>query len=772
MAKGIRSKKDKKARKATRNAPPEDEDDVTMEDMYNEALEPEDLQYFQDSHRSFAFLQNIKAEVSSSGKKRKRKNVDEDEADYEKRPRTASADQDHNERTLLPIKSKDSIIHRREKLPLTDAPLSNEEGNPDEHILEEANQILASPTPPPVLSMAELFNQRQQKLNQRKLKIAELSNSILENPEGSVSELGELCSLCAEKDADVRITTKKLAMVSLLTVFKDIIPGYTIRATSEKEQGVKLSKEVKKLREYEQGLLKYYQQYLQILEETVQECLKHQKIAVTNGMVNKKAASQSLMLVAVQCMCDLLTSLPHFNYHMNLIAVLVPRMNDRLLDGQISKLCCNAFTTLFKQDSVGSVSLEAVRIISKFVKSKGFRVEPCVLETLLYLRISHVDIQSLKQNNEKKSTVELKIEKNKNRMEKKLKGKMSKKEKKRKREMKKLDKELQETEAVESQQKRAKLQTEILKFVFVTYFRVLKTVGHSPLLSPVLEGLAKFAHLINVDFFSDLMAALQTLLNNKELTLRETLNCVLTAFKILSGQGEALNIDPRGFYSMLYLSLLQVHAGCSSQDVPVALQCLEEMLKKRRKQVPVQRVAGFVKRLCTVSLQSQANSALAFLAYVKTFLQSHTKVQALLDSDSLGTGVFRPDVNDPELSNADSSTAWELALLGTRHFHPAVRLVAHHVAEGAPIKGQLSSLVRLSPGEFWETYDSSEMKLNPDLIENTVNRKEVNFKRIKHMDEEEWKSSDMVSEVNAALDFTEHSSMGVEFSFPISSLET
>lgn len=76
-------------------------------------------------------------------------------------------------------------------------------------------------------------------------------------------------------------------------------------------------------------------------------------------------------------------------------------------------------------------------------------------------------------------------------------------------------------------------------------------------------------------------------------------------------------------------------------------------------------------------------------------LQSHTKVQALLDSDSLGTGVFRPDVNDPELSNAHSSTAWELALMGTRHFHPAVRLVAHHVAEGAPSKGQLSSLMRM-----------------------------------------------------------------------------
>ena len=43
------------------------------------------------------------------------------------------------------------------------------------------------------------------------------------------------------------------------------------------------------------------------------------------------------MLVAVQCMCDLLTSLPHFNFHTNLVAVLVPRMNDKFLDGQVSQ---------------------------------------------------------------------------------------------------------------------------------------------------------------------------------------------------------------------------------------------------------------------------------------------------------------------------------------------------------------------------------------------------------------------------------------------------
>ena len=34
-------------------------------------------------------------------------------------------------------------------------------------------------------------------------------------------------------------------------------------------------------------------------------------------------------------MCDLLTSVPHFNFHTNLIAVLVPRMIEKSLDGKV-----------------------------------------------------------------------------------------------------------------------------------------------------------------------------------------------------------------------------------------------------------------------------------------------------------------------------------------------------------------------------------------------------------------------------------------------------
>jgi len=46
----------------------------------------------------------------------------------------------------------------------------------------------------------------------------------------------------------------------------------------------------------------------------------------------------------------------------------------------------------------------------------------------------------------------------------------------------------------------------------VIYFRVLK-LGHKSALLPItLKGLAKFSHLINIDFFGDLMNCLEGIL--------------------------------------------------------------------------------------------------------------------------------------------------------------------------------------------------------------------------------------------------------------------
>ena len=51
----------------------------------------------------------------------------------------------------------------------------------------------------------------------------------------------------------------KLAMLSLLAVFKDILPGYRIRLPTDKELEIPVSKEVKQTQDYEAMQLRFYQ---------------------------------------------------------------------------------------------------------------------------------------------------------------------------------------------------------------------------------------------------------------------------------------------------------------------------------------------------------------------------------------------------------------------------------------------------------------------------------------------------------------------------------
>ena len=52
-----------------------------------------------------------------------------------------------------------------------------------------------------------------------------------------------------------------------------------------------------------------------------------------------------------------------------------------------------------------------------------------------------------------------------------------------------------------------------------------------------MAGLSRYAHLINVDFFNDLLNVLNGTINIHTLPFEDALNCVATAFQICSGQG-------------------------------------------------------------------------------------------------------------------------------------------------------------------------------------------------------------------------------------------
>lgn len=80
------------------------------------------------------------------------------------------------------------------------------------------------------------------------------------------------------------------------------------------------------------------------------------------------------------------------------------------------------------------------------------------------------------------------------------------------------------------------------------YFGILKNPKPTPLLPAALEGIIKYAHLVNIDFFRDLMNVLRALIvsdiHDEEEDSPETISmiqlrllCIVTAFELLSGQG-------------------------------------------------------------------------------------------------------------------------------------------------------------------------------------------------------------------------------------------
>lgn len=123
-----------------------------------------------------------------------------------------------------------------------------------------------------------------------------------------------------------------------------------------------------------------------------------------------------------------------------------------------------------------------------------------------------------------------------------------------------IDKEMRDAEGEINQEERERNMTETLKLLFALYFRIVKLDYRSPLLPAALEGLARFAHLVNIDFFRDLLEVLKGIIKRGEAVeaesiendneeglglvrrndTREKLLCIVTAFELLQGQGESL----------------------------------------------------------------------------------------------------------------------------------------------------------------------------------------------------------------------------------------
>ncbi|XP_030630348.1 nucleolar complex protein 3 homolog [Chanos chanos] len=694
-----------KKRPGTRNfISLDEEEEEFIESLPIDMMDEDDLEQIKALAQKASFLtRDLSSCAPAHAKKRK---SDQPVEKYEKVPRKMKQEEEKEVIHLLPIKDKSGLIPQTMEKPGTSVP-KEEEGEEQVEDQNESEKEMGVPLTP-----QEQFELRAEKLMEKRQRIANLASAILADPSANIKKLKELRTMLVETDPYVAVTVRKLVMVSLLEVFKDIVPSYRIRPLTEEEKSARVKKETQQLREFEEGLVSQYKFYLENLEQTVKDWKqKKQKGSQAVSLQSYKGLAE----VAIRCICELLVALPHFNFHNNIVVAVVPLMNDP--SKKVSNMCCEAVGKMLKHDKFGQASLALAKVVSGLVKSRNYDVRPEVLNTLLCLRIKEVDVKKDTEDTAPKKKFMTFKEKQKN---------LSRMQRKWKKAEEKLQKELMEAEASESKDKKLKLHTETLNIVFLIYFRILKKAQKSVLLPSVLEGLAKFAHLINLEFFDDLLTVLHNLILSGDLTYRESLHCILTSFHILSGQGDVLNVDPLKFYTHLYKTLLTLHAGRSNEDTGIVLQCLDVMLTKRRKQVTLHRALAFVKRLSTLSLHVLPDSSVGILAANRSLMHAFPKCDILLDNEMQGSGVYLPELDEPEYCNPQNTSLWELHAL-KNHYHPIVRRLATHLMVGAPSEGAgaLSmELSRKSPIELFEDYSVKEMTFNPPVAAPPSKKKE------------------------------------------------
>ncbi|XP_067140896.1 nucleolar complex protein 3 homolog [Centruroides vittatus] len=594
------------------------------------------------------------------------------EEEYERLPRN-KVEERKERRWLLPIKGKEGLVLRDEEV--------KDDGPPPEDDTTE------EPLDPQPESLAETLAQRLKLKRETKAKIGTYCSWIVESPENNIDRLKELTLLLKEKDPTANLVIARLTALSLLEVYDDILPSYQIRALGEGEKSQKMKKETRKLNRFEEGLLRYYKQYLQFLEKAVKAAFGQKSAAGRDVYAERR---KKLGLVAIECLCRLLVTHADFNFGANIVRVVVPLAASR--NDEVSEKCCRAICQVFREDKKGHTSLAIVKNTVQLVKSRR-NLRPEVLRT--FTSLNPIDTRA-----DETST------KNAKKMREKL-ARMSRRERKREKKSKELERELRETEAEENKSERARINSEILKRIFLIYFRVLKDSTGSKLLTPVLEGLSKFAYLINVEFFDDLMNELHALPDRVRLSDVEILHCLHTVFVVLSGQGSALNVDPQRFFVRLYETLLRMHAGSGEEDLQALWKCIDVAVLKRHKSDPVRRILAFVKRMCTLALHTSGHATVALLSAVRYLMTSVGKADVLLDAEEAGgSGVFLPESEDPEHCNAHATALWELHFL-LRHYHPVVKLFARHVINGCPSKGADrldSELVKAKAPELYDRY--------------------------------------------------------------------
>uniref|UniRef100_A0A0K0CZT6 NOC3p domain-containing protein n=1 Tax=Angiostrongylus cantonensis TaxID=6313 RepID=A0A0K0CZT6_ANGCA len=204
-------------------------------------------------------------------------NRDDDDGDIEKKKRKFEVYLDDNLEEMLPIKLKDGRVFR----PTREKNMEMED-EPDQNQVKEETVEFEDFSG---LTAVELLLKRKEMVHQFKQTISGYAHDLLTDPHDNafdhaaclvlslqIYRLRDLFQLCQGEKVHslVRESVQKLALLSIMQALIDIIPGYSIRELNEEEKQQKVKKETKKLRNFEEVLLRYYLKFLQFCEKKME----------------------------------------------------------------------------------------------------------------------------------------------------------------------------------------------------------------------------------------------------------------------------------------------------------------------------------------------------------------------------------------------------------------------------------------------------------------------------------------------------------------------
>lgn len=647
------------------------------------------------------------------------KDWDNEEQDYELKPRKVAEKKSVVEG--LPIKTNEGIIERvvREVVEEEPEEFSDEEVEAEDEKMDSLH----------ALESKDIINEDdgltpQERLTKIKEEVAELASKLMEDPEENIQCLTRLRKMSESQN----FVTCQLATMALIPVFKSLAPSYQIRPLTDTEKREKVSKEVARLRQYEQTLVTNYIAY-------VDNLTKLAKFSYLNTQNNKKVTEDQVKrgTLAAKASCELcLSSLRHFNYRTEIFTIIIRRLNKKPSnenDLNVFTKCIRVLETLLKDDEEnGDISYDIVRLMCKSIRDKKYRVDESVINIFLSLSLlkdydPNTDNDQPRQKLKKKDRVHL-----------------SKKERKARKERKEIEEEMRKAEHAITVEQREKYQADVLKMLLSLYLEILKAGSHTiedgnnhatHLMASVLEGLARYGEMSNLDLLGDFLEVLREIMtdiisehslqhdDNEEETgglydgrqIRTILLCIATSFALVLNHSSSgrlpMAIDLTHFVRSLYLILADVSLdselefshkslrladplGISnvadkpsvnvSTKAELFLRCLD-CIFFRSKNGTLPRATSFTKRLYISSLHTPEKSSLAILKFIGKLVSRYGEgLKGLWNTEERinGEGSYilgiERDSREVELErcNSGAATLWESVLLD-KHYCPMVR---------------------------------------------------------------------------------------------------